>query len=221
MKLLPLLILFFSLAPAKANIFNPGLWFADHKLQKQEYPEARKEYLKIQVHEPHNPRLNYNLGIAHYREKLYDQAISSFTRAAEESKSNKLKEHALYNLGNAFFQMENYRNAVTAYENALAIDINDEDAKHNLELARKKLKEQENNKKNDKNKDDKQKDKDKDKNDKGNKKDKKDQAKAKPQPNQLNQDDINRILKQVGEAGPGEVTQQRAQKSKAKTLKPW
>lgn len=217
--LILVLILFLNMAPVEANIFNPNLWFADHKLQKQEYVTARNEYLKIQVSEPHNPRLNYNLGIANYREKLFDQAISSLTRAAEESNSSRLKEHALYNLGNSFFQMENYRNAVTAYENALAIDPNDEDAKHNLELARKKLKEQEENEKN--NKDDKEKNQDKGKNDKDKKKDQRNQAKAKAQPNQLNQDDINRILRQVGEAGPGEVTQQKIQNSKAKQLNPW
>lgn len=163
---------------ANANIFDPTLWFSDQKLQKNNYSEAKDGYLKMQVKEPYNPRLNYNLGIAYYREGNYEAAQSTFTRGAQNSKDPFLQKEAFYNLGNSFFMQENYKEAISAYESALKIDPNDEDVKHNLELAKKKLEEEN---KDDKNKDNKNEDKDQE-----NKDDKQDQEK-----NDQGQDDQN------------------------------
>ncbi|MEJ5167477.1 MAG: tetratricopeptide repeat protein, partial [Thermoanaerobaculia bacterium] len=49
---------------------------------------------------------------------------------------------AYYNIGNCYFQKEDFLNAIEFYKKALDLDPNDEDAKINLELARKKLKDQ-------------------------------------------------------------------------------
>ncbi len=237
-ELVVILFLFMSTLPAQANIFDPRLWIADSKLQSEKYKEARSDYLKLQVAEPHNPRLNYNLGVATYREGAYDQAVTSFSRAASEAHSSKLKERALYDLGNAHFQLEEYKEAIVSYEDALRIDPNDEDAKYNLELAKKKLADQDKNKDgNDKkdqkdNKNNKDQDKNKDgKNDKGkqNKNDKPgEQPSEQPKPqqdqdNNLDKEDIDRLLRQAQEAKPGEVQQNQGQasKAKAKNMKPW
>jgi tetratricopeptide (TPR) repeat protein len=176
--------------------------------------------------------LNYNLGVANYREKAYEQAVASFSRAASETHSSRLKEKAFYDLGNSYFRLEDYRNAISSYEDALKIDPNDEDAKYNLELAKKKLadqdknkdgqdkKDKKNNKDKDKNKDNK---KDKDnKNNKDNKPDQQEQPKPEEKPEDgLDKDDIDRLLRQAQEAKPGEVNQGQAHKANTKNLKPW
>ncbi len=142
-----LIIAFMSLnqvQPASANIFDPKLWASDIDLQNSNFAEAKEGYLKIQVKEPYNPRLNYNLGIAYYKEANYQAAQSAFARASQNAKTASLQKEAFYNLGNSFFMQENYQDAVNAYENALKIDPEDKDAKHNLELAKKKQQEEEN-----------------------------------------------------------------------------
>ena len=240
--------LLLTMAPAQANVFDWRLWDADGKLKAEKFTEAKEEYLKIQVSEPNNARVSYNLGIANYREGAMTQAMNSFQLASVTASSNSLKEKAFYNLGNSQFQLENYEAAVGSYEFALELDPNDEDAKHNLELAKKKLKEQQDNK-SDQNKDDK-KDQDKqenqdkgsnqddqdDKNQDDQNKDKQDQNKKpqnQPQQNRgqdktkeggLSEKDVERMLMQVEEADPSEVNQNRSGaqgQGQKNNLKPW
>ena len=125
-----------------ASVFDLNLWKADSKLQKENYQDAVQDYVKIQAQDPTNQRLNYNLGIGLYRLGLYDNAAFNFYETAQKSSSSSLQERAFYNLGNSLFQKEDYKKAITAYEQALAIDANDEDAQYNLELAKKKLEEE-------------------------------------------------------------------------------
>jgi len=117
-------------------------------------------------------------GAALYALQRFDEAGQEFLRATE-AKDGALKTQAFYNLGNAFFKKEKFKEAVEAYKRALALDPRDERAKWNLEIAERKQHEQ---KDKDKDKKDKDKDKkDKDKKDDQKKDDKKDQDKEKDQ----------------------------------------
>ncbi len=150
------LILFtlLSLQPASANIFDPNLWFGDHNLSKGDYPRARQHYIKAQVSDPKNSRLSYNLGITSYRGAFAEQdGVSSISNPelmqeaaqlflqATAAKSPKLRLKAYYNLANALAYSGKLKDAASAYQKALAIDPNDEDAKYNLEKTKAKLKE--------------------------------------------------------------------------------
>ena len=233
------LALAMTFTPAQANVLDWRLWDADGKLKVEKFSEAKDEYLKIQVTEPDNARLNYNLGIANYREGAMTQALNSFQLASVQSKDKEFQHKAFHNLGNSQFKLEDYKSAISSYELALELDSNDEDTKHNLELAKKKLEEQKQDKKDDQNKDgDKDKDDESDKDDQNkdgdqgkddqnkDKDDKQDQQnKPKPQnqpqkqngkqdqtkPGGLSQQDIERMLMQVEEADPSEVNQNRAE----------
>lgn len=213
-----------SFQAVSANIFDMSLWTADTKLQKEEYSVAVNEYLKIQAKDPRNERLNYNLGIGLYRLGAFDNAAFNFQQSAQQASSPILKEKALYNLGNALFKQEDYENAIKAYEGALQIDPDDEDTKFNLELARKKLeqknqnqdKSDEHNKdKQDQNKDEQNKDKqeqNKDQQNQDKQEQKKDQQNGqnnqpkKSEPKQrkgnLNEQEVQMLLQQVQEGKP-------------------
>jgi Ca-activated chloride channel family protein len=86
------------------------------------------------------PSLHYDIGVALYRMKQYENAAKSFREAAVVPE---LKQKSQYNLGNAFVRMaeeapekdELLRLAIGAYEEALRLQPSDTLAKWNLELA--------------------------------------------------------------------------------------
>jgi Ca-activated chloride channel homolog len=160
--------------------------------------EALKHYDKAVAALPAEPGAHFDRGAALYALQRFDEAGQEFLRATE-AKDGALKAQAFYNLGNAFFKKEKFKEAIEAYKRTLALDPRDERAKWNLELALRKQQDQKDkdkdkkdkDKKDDKKKDDKdKKDQDKnDKNDKDKKDDKKDQDKnGKDKPQDQNQD---------------------------------
>lgn len=248
-KALFLIISFLSTQAVSASIFDLNLWKADSKLTKEQYTDAMNEYLKIQAKDPSNQRLNYNLGTALYRLGAYDNAAFNFHEAAQKAPTPLLQEKAYYNLGNALFKKEDYETAIKAYESALSLVADDEDAKHNLELARKKLEEEQQQQQDqkqdqqkqdqDENKDDQDQDKqdqqqkqdqDQNKDDQEDKKDKSKQNQAKPQEQKKDKkeerakQELKMLLQQVKEGTPkGDALGVKSKKNtdpKAK-LKPW
>ena len=187
LKYLAIALALSSCAGASANLFDTQVWQADKSLQEGKYPEALKDYLKVQAKDPSNQRLNYNTGIALYRLGAFENAQFNFQQAAQGAQEDFLKEKALYNLGNAFFKQEKYKDAIGAYEAALKIDPEDEDAKHNLELAKKKLQEDKQDDKKDQDKDKQNQDQNKD--DQNKDQDKKDQDKDQQNKDQENKDE--------------------------------
>src|SRR6185295_15618781 len=109
---------------------------------------------------PNDPGAHFDRGTALYALSRFDEAGQEFLRATE-AKDGALKATAFYNLGNAFFKKDKFKESVEAYRRALALDPRDTRAKWNLEIALKKQKDEEEKKK----KDEQNKDKDKDKKD--------------------------------------------------------
>ncbi len=87
-----------------------------------------------------DPAIQYDLGVALYRLKRYEDAAKSFREAAAVPR---LRQRSYYNLGNAYVRVseeapekdEPLRQAISAYEEALRLNPADSAAKWNLELA--------------------------------------------------------------------------------------
>lgn len=138
MRFLIFLILSFNIfASSPQNLIKKGNAF----FKKGKYNEALEQYTKARIKLPADAGLNYNIGNINYKKNDYDKAIELFQKALE-GKDEKLKEMAYYNIGNCYFQKEDFINAIEFYKKALELNPSDEDAKINLELARKKLKDQ-------------------------------------------------------------------------------
>jgi len=137
--------------------------------------EALKHYDKAVAALPGEAGAHFDRGAALYALQRFDEAGQEFLRATE-AKDGALKAQAFYNLGNAFFKKEKFKEAVEAYKRTLALDPRDERAKWNLEIAERKQQEQ------------KDKDKDKDKKDDQKKNDKKDDKKDEDKPQDQNKD---------------------------------
>jgi Ca-activated chloride channel family protein len=108
--------------------------------EKNKHEAALQKYTRAQALLPNSPILSYNMGNVHFRQKDYDKAVEAYGKAAQ-APDKALAEAALFNAGNAQFAKEDYLQAIEMYKQALQLDPEDRDAKANLELARRKLKE--------------------------------------------------------------------------------
>jgi len=164
----------------------------------------------------------FNLGDSYYKQKKYDEAMKAYQSVLSKTKDKELKGKAFYNIGNSLLENDKLKESIEAYKNSLKMNPKDDEAKYNLSYALKKLRQEENQKKQDK-KDDKQKDKqnkdqkkkddkqnkddmNKDKNDKQdqqnkNQDDKKDKGKQQQQPQKqkISKDQAEQILNALKE----------------------
>jgi Ca-activated chloride channel family protein len=105
------------------------------------YADAEKAYVDAQARTPGRPELLYNHGNTLIREKKYEPAVQQLRQAMSKGDRG-IQASSWYNSGNAFFEMGKYQDAAQAYVQALRINPADPDAKHNLELALRKVQEQ-------------------------------------------------------------------------------
>jgi Ca-activated chloride channel homolog len=105
------------------------------------YEDAEKAYLEAQGSRPGRPEIMYNLGNSLIKQNKHDRGIQVL-RLAIGSGTREIKESSWYNTGNALFSAGNYKESAEAYIQALRLNPADNDAKHNLEMAIRKLNEQ-------------------------------------------------------------------------------
>ncbi|MCK4301724.1 MAG: tetratricopeptide repeat protein, partial [candidate division Zixibacteria bacterium] len=106
-----------------------------------DYKTALECYHSAEVDLPESPELEYNMAGALHREGAYEEAVDKYGRAMNTTDID-LESAAHYNLGNTQFRIGDYQKAIERYQKALEINPGDVDAKYNLELARRKLKDQ-------------------------------------------------------------------------------
>jgi len=103
-----------------------------------QYDSALVAYQAAQVASPDSPEAYYNAASAYSQEGNFDKAINALQQALKTTDVD-LRMRSFYNLGNIYFRMNRFDDAVEAYRQVLLLDPNDNDARHNLELAIKQL----------------------------------------------------------------------------------
>jgi Ca-activated chloride channel family protein len=106
----------------------------NEKFEAEEYDAALDDYTSARLEEPDLPEPYYNGGNAFYRKGDLDKAQLQLNQSVRRAESATAQQ-THYNLGNTFFQQQNWAEAIEAYKEALRINPDDWDAKHNLELA--------------------------------------------------------------------------------------
>jgi Ca-activated chloride channel homolog len=104
-------------------------------------PKALDSFARAATTRPGDPRLEFNLAAALYKNGKYAEAAAALKPIAARQAAP-LAEPARYNLGNALFQQKDYQGAITAYRGALELSPDDIDARRNLELTLRALEEQ-------------------------------------------------------------------------------
>jgi len=140
MVAVPILILMVVMGPFDRP--NPGVEQGNRLMKDGKFNEALKKYEGEEKRLKDKPELSYNKGLAQYNKKDFPKAREEMARSLKIS-DTQAKQNAFYNLGNNAFRMENYSDAVEAFKEALLLNPSDMDAKINLELAMKKMKEKE------------------------------------------------------------------------------
>ncbi|HKJ64159.1 MAG TPA: VWA domain-containing protein [Desulfopila sp.] len=145
-KALPAVALILAAAAATPSSASPG----EEAFNNGEYQSAIRYYEELLASQPEDV-IHYNYGTAAYKTKLYDKAITAFSKALH-SDNPLLQEKAYFNLGNAHFQMgkeslegdvdktvDQWLKALSSYEAALELQPDNSRAKNNYQTVKKKL----------------------------------------------------------------------------------
>ena len=120
--------------PTPAQVNNSG----HEAYLNGDHASALESYQDAQVRAPESGEPHYNSGNALYRTEEYEGALQSYDESLRHA-AGELRSHGFFNRGNTAFQQEQYSEAIEAYEEVLRMNPDDADAKHNLELALRRM----------------------------------------------------------------------------------
>ncbi|MBI4060373.1 MAG: VWA domain-containing protein [Elusimicrobia bacterium] len=128
-------------APAGAATAEGHLRAGNRLYAGEKYEAALARYAAAAEKRPKDPRPSFNAGGALYRlESLEDAAAMYETVAARADVPPAVRAAALYNLGDARFRGGDFSGAAAAFRGALTLAPKDANARHNLAVALKRLK---------------------------------------------------------------------------------
>jgi len=107
----------------------------DELYKEGRYAEAEAIYARSDMDHPKDLRHRYNRGCADYQAEDYKGAMAAFSSVLRRAEDRETRFRAAYNLGNAAFQQGDAASAADYYRQALRIDPEQVDARHNLEIA--------------------------------------------------------------------------------------
>ena len=105
------------------------------------YVAAIDNYRSAQSEDPDVPEPYYNSGGSLYRQGNLDSAETQL-KQANRTAEGELAQRSNYNLGNTYYDSQNFESAIEAYKESLRLNPDDKDAKYNLELALKQQEQQ-------------------------------------------------------------------------------
>lgn len=119
---------------------------------KQKWAAAETQYRKAISKNQKNAQAVYNLGCALMMQQKDSMAMIQFENASKLETNKMRRARSYHNMGVVMQQHQQYAQAIGCYENALRCNPQDNATRYNLALCKKLLKNQKQNKQNDKNK---------------------------------------------------------------------
>lgn len=111
--------------------------------RNKKYQEALNQFLSAKGIDPTSQKLKNNTASALYQLKKYEEALREFSTITPRKMAIPQSSFS-YNLGNTYYRMGKYQEALDQYKKSIIHAPNDLDAKKNYELTLKKLNEQQN-----------------------------------------------------------------------------
>jgi Ca-activated chloride channel homolog len=124
------------------NLFNDKAREGNRAYERGDYETAVKHYMEALQTEPNNARIYFNLGNALSKLGKGEEARAAWDQSNTLTPSAIDQSKATYNKGNVAAEQQKWEQALQEYRNALKMNPNDADAKHNYEMAVKKKQEQ-------------------------------------------------------------------------------
>lgn len=97
------------------------------------------DFYKKSLDKKYNDKAQFNLGDAYYCQKNFEEAARSFKSVTDRNVTPQMEADAYYNLGNSMMEQQKYDEAFQAYKECIKLNPDDEDARYNLEYARRKM----------------------------------------------------------------------------------
>ena len=144
-NLILFIIIFFQINVFSQNI-NKDIRKGVKLYEDSSYVEAEEKFRTALQKDQDSFVSSFNLADAIYKQENYEQSESLFEALTEKAETKEEKSMAFHNLGNSLYKQEKIKESIEAYKNALRNNPSDLESKHNLSLAQKLLKEQEENK---------------------------------------------------------------------------
>lgn len=136
-NVLPVLMLFFVIHSGFISTPQSKVEEGNKDFEGKKYQSAIEKYREVQVKNPDDPAVAYNLATSLYKTDQYQESAAHLKKSmgvSAKSEDKALQAKIAYNYGNALFRLGDYEGAVEAYKKALELNPQDQDSKYNLEF---------------------------------------------------------------------------------------
>ena len=141
-RLLSILCSFIFVLGVQAQNDRGHIRLGNRLFHQQKFEQAEVEYRKAVGKNSANPQAHYNVGCALFAQKKDSAAVKQYEIAGRLEKTSRRKAMVFHNLGVVCQQHQLYEQAITAYEESLRNNPNDNETRYNLALCKKLLKNQ-------------------------------------------------------------------------------
>lgn len=135
--------------PAEAESVRSKIKQGIEKYEQGDYQGAAEVFLDAHIDAPEQPEPAFDLGAALYKQNRHEEALQGFT-SMPPPPSTRMRADNFYNMGNTLYRlgeaqdrMDTIQTSIENYKKTLRLDPNFDEAKYNLELALRKLKQME------------------------------------------------------------------------------
>ena len=217
--ILSLLMCITSFAQNKKSFLRDG----NELYTDSSYNDAEMQYRKSLEKDQDYFKASFNLADAVYKQKRYEESSALFDALIDNTPTENDLAKVYHNLGNSLTQEQKLEEAIEAYKNALRINPNDTETRHNLALSKKQKQEQEQQEEKKEEKKDQEKDKEgEDKQEQNNEQEKENQPEDKKE--EMSKEDAEKMLEAIQQEEKElqeELQKKKVKGKRVKVLKDW